>query len=283
MNDAGGAHQIASYLAFNKFFFNAVLTGPAVKIFREYKLNFNNFKKVELKKKIKNSDLIISGSGWQTNLEKKAIYFSNLYKKKSVTILDHWSNYNKRFIFNNNKNLPKEIWTNNQYSKNLLKSDKFFKKTKIKIIKNYYKHHVIQNSIKKKIKNNNVLLNCEPFIKSINGFSTNDLIRSFTQYLYKRKIKINLNIRLHPSQKKITLKLDNKIKKKINIKISKKSLIEDLSNAGIVVGCDSYALVVSTWVRKKTFYFFPNKNKKTTLPIKNIFNFRRKFNNLKFN
>ncbi len=277
VNDAGGAHQIASYLKFQNKKFDAILMGPAKNIFKEYDLKFKNCNQKKLKILVNSYDLIITGSGWQTNLEKKAIFFSNFFKKKSITILDHWSNYKERFLLNKKKNLPSEIWTNNLLSKKLLIEDKFFKKTKIKIIKNYFKKYIIKNSIRNKILKNNILFCCEPFIKSVDGFSTTDLIKSFIKFISKKKININLNIRFHPSQNLKNVKFDTKLKDNLNIKISNNSLINDLSNTNIVVGCNSYSLIVALWINKKTYFFFPNENMRTKLPSKKILNFRKKF------
>ena len=63
VNDAGGAHQIASYLKFQNKKFDAILRGPAKNIFKEYDLKFKNFNQKELKILVNSHDLIITGSG----------------------------------------------------------------------------------------------------------------------------------------------------------------------------------------------------------------------------
>ena len=78
-NDAGSAFMMASYFFYSKKKFITVLTGPAIKVFKQFNLKYKNFDKKKLKNLVKQSIKVYTGTGWQTNLEKKAIFLS---KKK---------------------------------------------------------------------------------------------------------------------------------------------------------------------------------------------------------
>ena len=111
-NDSGGANFIKSFIKFEKIKCKYYLTGPAVKIFRK-----KNFYK-SLIKSVKESEVIITGTDWPLkltgkliNLQLKSINYSNIYKKKTITFIDHWWSYKIRFKKNNKLILPSEIWS----------------------------------------------------------------------------------------------------------------------------------------------------------------------------
>ena len=59
--------------------------------------NLGSFKSLSLETAIKDSDWVICGSSWQSDLECRAISISKSISKKVVTFLDHWINYKERF------------------------------------------------------------------------------------------------------------------------------------------------------------------------------------------
>ena len=85
-HDAGAAQLYASYFFYKKIKFDAILTGPAKKVFDLYNFQFINFNKLKLKKIITNYDFIFTSSGWQTNLEKNAFLLANRNNIKIISI-----------------------------------------------------------------------------------------------------------------------------------------------------------------------------------------------------
>lgn len=279
-NDAGSAYMMASYFFFSKKKINTILTGPALKIFKKFNFIYKNFNKKKLEFLVKQSNIIYTGTGWQTDLEKNAILLAKKNKIKVISFIDHWVNYRQRFLLNAKKILPNEILVNNKKAATQLKFDSFFKKSKIKLITNFYKKYILKKTKVFRFKKNdkfNILFISEPFIKKIHGYSSQDIITELARYLRVNfKKKIILNIRMHPSQKKKDLKFIKEIKyKNIVLKISnRENLEEDIILNNLVVGCNSYALIVSLWLKKKTYYFFNIKEMTTVLKNKNIKNFR---------
>ena len=272
--------MMASYFFFSKKKINTILTGPALKIFKKFNLIYKNFDKRRLNSLVKKSTMIYTGTGWQTDLEKSAILLAKKHKIKVISFVDHWVNYRQRFLLNAKKILPDEILVNNKRAETQLKFDSFFKKSKIKLITNFYKKYILKKTkVFRFIKNNkfNILFISEPFIKKIHGFSNQDIIVEFVRYLRANfKKKIILNIRMHPSQKEIDFRFVKKIKyQNIILKISnRENLEEDIITNDLVIGCNSYALIVSLWLKKKTYYFFNIKGMKSVLKNKKIKNFR---------
>lgn len=279
-NDAGAAYMMASYFFFSKKKINTILTGPALKIFKKFDLIYKNFDKRKLEFLVEQSTMIYTGTGWQTDLEKSAILLAKKHKIKVISFIDHWVNYRQRFLLNAKKILPDVILVNNKRAATQLKIDSFFKKSKIKLTTNFYKKYILKKTKPFRFMVNNkfnILLISEPFIKKIHGFSSQDIIKEFVKYLKANfKKKIILNIRMHPSQREIDFKFIKEIKyQNIILKISnRENLEEDIIFNDLVIGCNSYALIVSLWLKKKTYYFFNIKSMTTVLKNKKIKNFR---------
>lgn len=106
-HDAGGAEILSSWILRTKESFCLVLAGPAIEIFSRKLGNFKNYKLMDA---LNVSDWVLTGTSWQSNLEKNAIIESKLLKKKVVSFLDHWVNYKERFFLNDQNVLPDEIW-----------------------------------------------------------------------------------------------------------------------------------------------------------------------------
>lgn len=278
VNDAGASNFIASYFYFKNCLFDTILTGPAKKIFYDYKLKFHNHSKSQLKTIIPKYDIVYTGTGWQSNLEKEAIKFSKINKIKVITFLDHWSNYRSRFILNRNKILPDQIWVSNKKAKNMILNDSFFLKCETKIILNTYKKYLKlkYKQIKyKKKKITQVLFLAEPIEKKRSGFDICDIIQKLILVLQiKTKKKIQLNLRPHPTQSiNDFLKFKNNYNN-IEVKVSKNfNLLKDIKNNHFVIGCNSIALIVSLWFYKKTYYFFYHRSKNSFIKNNKLKNF----------
>ena len=105
-HDAGGAEIVSSYVVRNNLRAGYYLKGPAISIF-EGKLGIikNSDSLFDL---VKNSDWLLCGTGWQSDLEWSLIQEAKKQGKKVISFLDHWVNYQERFT-RNNKYLPDEI------------------------------------------------------------------------------------------------------------------------------------------------------------------------------
>ena len=75
-HDAGGAEILSHWLKNKKCFFSTVLKGPAIKIFKNNGIEITNYQLIE---GIEKSNIVITGTSWQSNLEKEAIFLSSLF------------------------------------------------------------------------------------------------------------------------------------------------------------------------------------------------------------
>jgi hypothetical protein len=277
-HDAGGAEIISNYIK-NVNNYYLVLRGPAKKIFK------NKFKKIysfKLKNIIKNCNLILCGTSAKSNLEVNAIKYGRKFNIKTIAFLEHWINYKERFLRNKKLFLPNEIYVGDKYAKKI--AQKLFKNLPVKLISNpYWKNFCSQlkkNRKKRTYKKKEIILYFTENLKQINkinktniNFSDYDAINFFfkkIKYVSKKIDKIIF--RVHPSEsikkyKKIILKYSNQFK----IEVSKKNkLIEDINNCDIAVGCQTMAMVMALFAKKKVFSSVPIKNYNKILPHKNI-------------
>ncbi len=271
-NDAGGSELISSWLKHGDYNFDLSLRGPAIKIFKNY---FGDFINLSLKEAIDNSDLVITGSGWASNHEFDAIDYAKKNSKMVITFLDHWVNYEQRFIRNGVKVFPDEFWVSDEYAYKI--AQKIFPELKVKLIQNYYIKDLL-SEIRPidRVKNNNLLYVLEPMRNKWGKHKLGEFqaLDYFVRVLPKLKLPENIKIKLrpHPSEKKN--KYNNWISKNIkNYNISydfEKYLANSISKSKWVVGCESFALAISVYAKRKVFSSLPPGSHDCRIPLNEI-------------
>ena len=274
-HDAGGAEILSSWVLKIDEPYMLVLDGPAKDIFYR---KLGNYKNYNLTDSLSQCDWVLTGTSWQSNLEKEAIIKSRLLNKKVISFIDHWVNYHERFIHEGKENYPDEIWVGDLEAEKIAK--KIFLNTKIVLCENPYFEDIKAKLNKDKyIKNSSnlsVLYVCEPIrehaLKAHGdeyywGYVEEEAIKFFLDNIALISDKISeIIIRLHPSEKsnKYDWILDLNLN---NLKISKnKTLIEDICGVDIIVGCESMALVVGLLAQKRVCSVIPPGGKICGLP-----------------
>jgi hypothetical protein len=253
-NDAGGAEVLSSFVKKFKISAKFLLSGPAKDIFVN-KLK-NNFKKDKIVKKLYHAQFIITGTSLKNNMEHNAIKYAKNNNIKSASFLDHWVNYEERFIRRRILLLPDYILVGD---KNAFKEAKKVFKKKIILIKNPYLESIKKIKNYKK-KNCSSLLFFSSNIDSYNklkNISDYSVLNNFIIEIKKNKIFRSIKkiiLRKHPSEdfnKYVNFKngfSDLKIEIDKNLDL-KDSLIKNIK---YVAGYDSMALVVSKLSGKTT-------------------------------
>ena len=77
----------------------------------------------DLKEAIDKCDWVLTGTGWQTDLEYEAINLAKKKKKKTISFIDHWAVYRERFIRKNNFCFPDELWVGDKYALKIAKKE----------------------------------------------------------------------------------------------------------------------------------------------------------------
>lgn len=276
-NDAGAANLILGWLKNNNslnYFF--CLTGPAKNIYEKENLLTSICTIEEI---ISKCNLIISGTSFDSTLEHLVRIEAKKAKILSIAVIDHWVNYEIRFIRNNRKVLPDIIWVFDEFAEK--KAKKLFRKTKIQKIKNFYMDEIVKKIKFLESKNiyenkSNLLYILEPIRKESSKedyLYEFEVLDFFINNLKKLNLKkdCSIKLRLHPSEKKEKYNawLKNKPKNFINISLEK-TLEQDIAWADIVIAYESYALVIANAASKRCLSSKLPYEKKCNLMIKDL-------------
>lgn len=290
-HDAGAAnHALQIYLK-NIKNTKLCLAGPAYEIFKN---SCENLKNSDIEQSLLGSKYLISGTGWESNLEHESRKIAIQKKIYSIAIIDHWVNYYTRFIRDNDIVLPNEIWVTDDEALNI--ANNIFHKIPIIKIPNFSLDEII-NKVKlakssnisnsKKNLPKRLIYFTEPirnswgnselgefqalkyFFESLGKLSKNHLISPLSQIE-------EIMIKLHPSEKvdKYDYTIKN-IKSDIPISITKSNLLhESLAWSEAAFGCETQALVISLACNIPTFSTIPPWGEKCRLPHSKIIHVR---------
>lgn len=247
-NDAGAANIIVAALKNNIFIKEnifALFSGPAEKIWID---NLPDIKcNTSIENILDNTKKIYVGTGWMTDVEYNAIKYSVNKEKEVIAIIDHWLNYEDRFIRKDIVVKPNKYLVTDKYAFEIAK--KYFCNEKIVLEKNFYLSEQVER-IKKNRTNlisKNILYLCEPIRNKLSDDL--DEFSILNKFLLKLDFidpnnNIQVTLRPHPSEE------TNKYKEYCNlfrrkISISRNDLIKDLSSHNTVCGYKSYALIIA--------------------------------------
>ena len=106
-HDAGAASHLAAWLAPHKPQLRPCLAGPARSLFAA---RLGPLPEHSLESSLEGACLLISGSGWSSDLEHNARALARQRGIASVAVLDHWVNYRARFKRGGEEVLPDQLW-----------------------------------------------------------------------------------------------------------------------------------------------------------------------------
>lgn len=281
-HDAGGAEIVSSFVKRSKITPFFCIKGPAVKVFES---KFGTFINNELDDVITKLDVIICGTGWETDYEWLAIKLAKMKGIPIAAFLDHWGNYLPRFIRAGQLLLPTEIWVGDIYAEKIASS--IFHLTPIKLIENPYLLDIKERLLAPSTLNINssalkILYLCEP-IQDYEKFCYTEsmAMNFFLETAHNHcKITAEILIRPHPSEneeKYFWMKYATRLDININ---KKEDLLIDISRADVVVGRSSMGLVVALAAGKPATTCIPPGGRPCTLPHEGINDFKLYLNSL---
>ncbi|USR89932.1 hypothetical protein NEA10_13840 [Phormidium yuhuli AB48] len=277
-HDAGGAEILASYVARNELDSLFVLAGPAIKVFER---RMGKIKITNLEEALMSCDWCLCSTSWQSDLEWKAIRQARDAHKHVVVFLDHWVNYRERFIRQGIEHLPDEIWVGDVYAQNM--ASQIFLDIPIKLVKNtYFKD--IQEQLKKhphkksaKATEVTVLCVCEPIadhaLKTYGderywGYTEHDALEYFLENISVLNEEVKkVIIRPHPSEPlgKYSYVREKFCDLTIDLGV-RRTLLEEISQSHVVVGCETMAMVIGLLAQKRVISCIPPEGKPCSLP-----------------
>tara|TARA_Y100000768_G_scaffold388709_1_gene386356 strand:- start:3760 stop:4707 length:948 start_codon:yes stop_codon:yes gene_type:complete len=222
----------------------------------------------QLLKKIKipfKYDLILTGAALGNSIDRKLIRLGKQNKVCTISIIENWTNLNKRFLYRNNYLYPDNIFVNdNSIKKKLIK---YGCNSRIYICGNILLEKIvlgnITNNFLNKIKYNKrnkkkALFISQPLTEDFKnktkkylGFTEHEVIK----YISKKITPYwSLTIKTHPRDK---INKYNYINNK-TIVTNKISFEKMLSNYDIIIGMNSMLLLELSLLRNRVFSYEPN-------------------------
>lgn len=287
-HDAGGAEVVSAWIKKNKIHqYSYCLHGPAQSIFSRKLPGIKILDCNELD--LSRFDLVLTGTSWSSELERRMILQAKENGVKSAAYLDHWVNYRERFGYPSRtwlENLADEIWCGDEYAMKICRNCGIPER-KLRLVENEYFARIKEEAeaYKNDVTSNSILYICEPvgehmkkehgdeFYLGYDEFSAMEYF--FKTLLRSSMLSYRITVRLHPSEKGV--KYDHIIKpfkKDLKIEITHDThLYEDIQRAETVVGCESMALVVALHLNKKVFTVIPKNGVQCRLPHEKIKSF----------
>jgi hypothetical protein len=280
--DAGGAEIVSSWLRQNPQPYCLVLGGPAVAIFQR---KLGDIEITTLANAIYLCEWVLCGTSWQSNLEKQAILQAKVASKKVIAFLDHWVNYSERFQLDGLTVLPDEIWVADIEAKIL--AQKISAEINVILMPNpYFKDLQIElHAVQVSSNDSNqcsVLFVCEPIREHALlvygdefhwGYTEKDALKFFLDNIAAIGTSISaINIRPHPSESKNKYNWARQENSLVKETDSTQSLLEQIAEADVVVGCESMAMVVALLAKKRVISSIPFGGKACALPQTEIEN-----------
>jgi hypothetical protein len=270
-HDAGGAEILASYVAQEGIDALFVLAGPAEQIFRR---RFGEIQSIPLSDAMTACGWVLTGTGWQTDLEWNAIQQGRAAGKHVVTFLDHWVNYPARFVRNGITSYPDEIWAGDEYAVEL--AIKSLPGLVIRQVVNPHFNYFVSEVQRmdgfagtERNREKNILFVCENI--NHNGFHQNDAIRYFMNNLDSLGVVVGqILIRSHPSESAdkyawVPMEFGG------NVALSHGApLAEEVAASDIVAGCSSMAMALAVMARRRVISCIPNNAIPMTIPFRQV-------------
>ena len=278
-HDAGGAEIVSSYVRQHPGDWIFCVDGPARTIF-ERKLGA--IVSAPLEMAVQQGSWVLTGTGWQSDLEWHALGIARHLGKKSVAFLDHWTNYPMRFDRGGVVHLPDELWVGDQYAEAIAK--KSFGAIRVSLVPNPYLIDVIREiEIASRLVSGirevpQVLYVSEPirdFAKQSGkpwGYDEFDALRFFLRNADRVAPNAKrIVIRPHPAEP--PGKYDCLLREFPTMPITlsrSSSLSEDVAMADVVVGCETMALVVAIGAGRRVISCVPEGGRPCSLPHNNL-------------
>jgi hypothetical protein len=295
LNDAGSAEYVAHLIFNNKDIYKwkvfVLSKSPAESIFHKLDINMQSFNDIDNlinSFHLEEPDIVMYGTGRQVQVP---YLIESLYKDTPIVtigLIDHWTNYLKRFVYERNLSIPNYVVVMDEFSyKKAVNIFQYFDTKVVEIVNYYFKDLVEEFEQKVKYNHDSLVFISEPTTmiaeynfnnKSYYGFTEysalKDILNNFSWFQNQFKVS-KVTIRLHPSDKLDKYDYLKRKFGKINIEIISplsEPLIETLSKSLLTVGFDGMALFISYLLGLKTISYMPG-NREMTIPMSKQFFF----------
>lgn len=274
-HDAGGANVVVAALkATGRKDWRACMMGPALKIWNAAFPGVSSHERVQ--DVLVGTPLLITGTGWSSDLEHDARRCAALSGIYTIAVLDHWVNYPERFVRDGEVVYPDEFWVTDAEALRIASA--CFPGAKITLARNHYVEAQLARIESVHLPDEPELLYVlEPMRddwgRGVPGeFQALDYLVSHLSVL---DLPPNTKIRLrpHPSEQ------DGKYSHWLSARSADYFVLDRsadiymaMGRSAWVAGCESFALVLALMARRQVFCTLPPWAPPSQLPPLGIVN-----------
>ena len=284
-HDAGGAEVLSSFVRQHPAESLYVLAGPARGVL-ERKLG--KLATISLDEALRDCDEVLCSTSWQSSLEYHAIASARKLDKHSIAFLDHWTNYPERFVRNGETFLPDEVLVGDVDAERIAVAA--FPTLQVRLVANPYfldirrELDMMRSPTRDPTRGAAVLYVAEPvrehglaqFGNERHwGYVEEEALRYFLGNVSAVAAVDRITVRPHPSepagkyawaQSEFSLPI---------VAGGTRTLVQEIVEADVVVGCESMALVVGLLAGKRVVSCIPPGGKPCALPQREIEHLQR--------
>jgi len=278
-HDAGAANIIQAWiLAKPKHDWRPVMDGPAARSWDSLRMIIPTFRSLE--SALSGASLVLTGTGWSSDLEHLARRLARTRGIPTVAVLDHWINYEDRFTRNGEVVLPDAIYVTDKYA--LREACLRFPSVPVSLYENLYLAAQLSELPPLEANADEVLYLLEPIRADWPRHLPGEL--EALEYFFKNWDKLNipagatLRLRPHPSDPpgKYAEWLDcYSVSHRHVVLDHSRSLVQDMKRARWIVGCETYAMVVALAAGREVISSLPPWAPPCRLPHEGIIHMSR--------
>ena len=281
-HDAGTANQIFAWLRkCSDVDLRVCVSGPAESLWNKTSGGVNG---TPLEQTLQGASMLLSGTSFAADFEHQARLAARKANIPSVGVIDHWVNYAERFTWNGRRILPDEIWVVDEYA--LAIAETCFPDVIVRRQANFYLSGILadvqfaERHSKRDGTGTHVLYVLEPIRHSwADGGEAGEFqaLDYFIDNLERIGSRDSVEIRLRPHPSDFPGKYDAWLARNTSIHICldpTPTLSESISWSDMVVGCETYALVVGLAAGRRVISTLPPHAPRCRLPMAGIFHLR---------
>ncbi len=246
-HDAGAANIIQAWVAaWPNHAWRPFMAGPAAKSWKSRQLPIAISPSLE--SALDGAEVLLSGTGWATELEHSARKIARTKRVRNIAVLDHWVTYRNRFVRGIETILPDEIVVTDAYAQ--CEAKRCFPGLPVSVHENFYMIEQINELSRLDGAMNEILYLLEPIradwpLRSAGEFEALDF---FVAHRQRLGISIDTPLRLRPHPSDPPRKYAEWLNAHSSMNVildDSPSLAQALAHARWVVGCETYAMTVA--------------------------------------
>jgi hypothetical protein len=259
-HDAGAGNiVIANLLETGRKDWHAYMQGPSEKL---WKATFPEIALCDtLDSTLEGAELLITGTGWASDIEHEARKLARSRGIRSVAVIDHWANYAERFVRHDETVWPDEFWVTDDYAMDIAKET--FPNENVFQIPNQYVEIQLRDIAKvEEMDTPELLYVLEPARSNWGGSNSGEFqaLDYFVSHMSQLGLPPETRIRLRPHPSEEQEKYNDWITRhpSLNVQIDGSlNIAQSIGRSTWVVGCESFALVLALMSGRKVYCTLP--------------------------